>query len=569
MVRISRRQALAATLATGVAACGEKREPHSTATALPANAFRHGVASGDPAPGSMVLWTRLAPPETASATEVYVVWEVARDDAFTDFVAKGDATTTAAQDWTVKVEASGLPDGETLYYRFKAGEQLSPTGRTRTLPAGKTDKLRIAVVSCANWQHGFFNAYDHIVQQDDFDLVIHLGDYLYEYGVDKGGTRAEATGRYHEPAHEMVELADYRQRHGQYKTDPSLQALHQAYPFICLWDDHEITNDAWRDGAENHQPDEGDYETRKRNAMQAYYEWMPVRDPVAGRSREALFKAYTFGDLATLATIETRLTARAKQVPIGQDSVFASAEEAERFKKDILGAPDRDMISDEQLDHVSSAFKASKDRGEPWRLLGNQILLADVLTPDLTPYISEETINSLKPVFPGVEPFVKNSRYGLPVYEDSWGGYPVAREKLYGRLRDAGVQDILTLTGDAHEFWACELATRSDEKMGVEIGTSSITSETVQDFLGDGTEDYALLMTRENAPVRYYDPMHHGYIELTLTPEKAHTKFIGVSTVLETDYESYVVAAFDIKADNGSLSFSNPQHLGLKQRFVY
>ena len=377
------------------------------------------------------------------------------------------------------------------------------------------------------------------------------------------------TGRYHEPTHEILTLADYRTRHGQYKTDPALQALHGAYTMICMWDDHEIANDSWSDGAQNHQPDEGDYADRKRAAMQAYYEWMPVRDPKPGKSREALFKAYTFGDLATLATIETRLTARSEQIPIGQQDVFASQEEADQFMKDTLGQKDRKMIGQEQLDFVAGELKASKQRGEPWRILGNQILLADVRTPDLTPYMSEETIAALQPVFPGIRTFVQNSHFGLPVYEDCWGGYPVAREQFYARLKEEGITDMLTLTGDAHEFWACNLIDTFGDKLGIEICTTSINSETVKDFLGDGTEDYALLMTRENDMVKYYDPLHHGYIDLTLTRTKGHAKFIGMTTVMERTYEAFTVAAFDLKQEKGSLSFTNPKELGVKQRILF
>ena len=191
MVTISRRQALIGTLAGAVAGCADKSQPLTSPSELSTNTFAHGVASGDPAPGSMVLWTRIAPFDQTATAEVYVTWEVARDEAFSDFVAKGDATARPAADWTVKVEASGLPSGETLYYRFKAGDQISPIGRTRTLPKGSLESLRLAVVSCANWQHGFFNAYDHVLRQDDFDVVIHLGDYLYEYGTKGIGKRSE------------------------------------------------------------------------------------------------------------------------------------------------------------------------------------------------------------------------------------------------------------------------------------------------------------------------------------------------------------------------------------------
>ena len=253
-------------------------------------AFLHGVASGDPDTRSAVFWTRITPAE-ASSGEVAVVLEVARDADFRDIVRRAAGLKASAErDFTVKhdLDGQGLAPGQDYFYRFVAGEVVSPVGRVRTLPEGATPELTLGVVSCQLYPGGLFNAYDALSKLERLDAVVHLGDYIYEYGAaadDYGMTSGAALNRAPQPPHEIVTLADYRTRHAQYKTDPDLQAAHARAPFICVWDDHEVANDTWMTGAENHQPaTEGDFATRKAAALRAYYEWMPIREPKAGHA---------------------------------------------------------------------------------------------------------------------------------------------------------------------------------------------------------------------------------------------------------------------------------------------
>ena len=283
------------------------------AKASPAASFVHGVASGDPSATGVLLWTRVTPRFEA---ETEVAWELAADPDFDRILRRGTAAALPARDYTVKAEVKGLDPGRHYYYRFRALGAVSQTGRTLTLPAGPVERFVVAACSCSNYPAGYFNAYRAMAQTDDIDVVLHLGDYIYEYeGGGYASARARELHRASVPGHEVVSLHDYRLRHAQYKSDPDLQAVHARHPFIVSWDDHESANDAWRDGAQNHDDSEGEWPLRRRAAMQAYYEWMPIREP-RGDDPSANWRAFEIGDLATLLMLETRLSARSPQLDI-------------------------------------------------------------------------------------------------------------------------------------------------------------------------------------------------------------------------------------------------------------
>ena len=274
--------------------------------------FIHGVASGDPRADRVILWTRVeAPP--GSTPEV--AWEISSDERFHRIEARGTLATGAARDYTVKIDAQGLHPGRTYYYRFSARGERSPIGRTRTPRAGSVRHLRLAIASCANLPFGYFNVYRRIAERADLDGVLHLGDYLYEYQNGRYGN-GTALDRIPEPDREVVTLDDYRHRHAQYKRDPDLQEAHRQHPFITVWDDHEFANNTWRDGAENHNPDrgEGEWAARRAAAVQAYLEWMPIREDLATR-RPRIYRSFAFGDLADLIMLDTRLLDRDEQAP--------------------------------------------------------------------------------------------------------------------------------------------------------------------------------------------------------------------------------------------------------------
>ena len=261
--------------------------------------FKHGVASGDPTQDAVILWTRVTPLNTSISTDIPVAWEVASDPEFKSLVTNGSTKVSAKTDYTIKIDALGLQAGTSYFYRFSSGSTISVMGKTKTLPKGNVERTKLAVFSCSNYPAGFFNVYGLAAKQDDIDAVLHLGDYIYEYGRDGYATEnAEALGRLVLPEGEIISLNDYRTRYAQYRTDKDLQALHSVAPFICVWDDHEIANDTYVGGAQNHQDNEGDFEQRKLSALQAYFEWMPIR-PVVEGNKEIINRTFKFGNLVT------------------------------------------------------------------------------------------------------------------------------------------------------------------------------------------------------------------------------------------------------------------------------
>jgi len=569
--QITRRGILGALAVSTAAACSApKPESFQSNAKGQKGSFAHGIASGDPALDAVILWTRVTP-DNPEAGQIELIWEIDQDSDFKTLANSSTVTANAATNWTAKVDATGLDPDTWYYYRFRLGDTVSPTGKTRTLPQGQVDELSFAVVSCANWQHGLFNVYDHIARQDHFDALLHLGDYFYEYSADSyGDTPAGKMGRLHEPPHEIVSLDDYRTRHAQYRTDANLQAATANMPLICIWDDHETSNDSWATGAENHQENEGDWGARKANAMRAYYEWMPIREPRPGRAREDIFRSYEWGDLLTLVSLETRLVARGE--PIIADDYFdrfTSQEAVDTFLMDVVADPERDMLGPVQTDFVAKALQRSKAAGKPWRVLANQVIMGRLNTPDMTPYVTEDVLQNIEKDWAGVRPFIEKSKYGLPVYLDSWDGYPVARENFFTRLESEGINDVLVLTGDAHEYWVNDLTTNAGDKIGMELVTTSVSSETLAKYMGSTVRDYALLMTQANEDVRYYNAEFNGYIDLQFTRKKAQARFVAVNSVLSDNYDSFETARFTIRPSKNTIKATSPKGLNFKQRMLF
>ena len=569
---ITRRAALASGAAIGAASCAgaPKMTPYVAVSGAASGAFTHGVASGDPDATSVVLWTRLNPEGPGS--RALVSWEVSSTETFTEIVARGDDATGMSRDWTVKVLVSNLEPGATYFYRFRIGDSISPVGRTKTLPAGAVEKARFAVVSCSNYPFGHFNVYDLIARQDDLDAVIHLGDYLYEYSREGyGGDAGRALGREHEPANECVSLDDYRKRHAQYKADPASRAMHARHPLIPIWDDHETSNDSWSGGAENHQPDtEGDWETRRRAALQAYYEWMPVREPEM--APEAFFRSFSYGDLLTIAAVETRLMARAQQFEYSEIiPMLQSPEDVAHFTETILWDETREMLGAAQLDYLDRTLKNSVASGQPWRLIANQVIMAKVTAPDLTPHVTEEQIAELEQQWDQARAFVKSSALGLPLNLDAWDGYPAARERFYDVVRDAGATGMIVVTGDTHTWWANDLVDKSGGHMGVELGTHSVTSPSPyrNEFLGGKGAEYALLTNRDNKDVRFLSGEYHGFINLTIMRDAARAEFVGVDNIESSAYNAFTHVAFDIKKTTNGAELDDIDGASFKEGFLF
>ena len=347
----------------GLAGCGGSDDADGAS-------FDHGVASGDPLTDRVILWTRV----NTSEADVAVTWEVASDAGFVAVVASGTESANASRDHTVKVDATDLQPAKAYWYRFKVGATTSPIGRTKTLPIGSVAQVRLAVFSCANYPTGYFNVYAEAAKRDDLDATVHLGDYLYEYA--RGGyasANAQALDRLVLPATEILTLADYRARHAQYKTDIDLQALHARAPMIAVWDDHEIANDTYRTGADNHQPaTEGEFALRKAAAIQAYHEWMPTRVSVG----ERIYRSFDFGNLVSLHMLDTRLIGRDKQLDYA-NYFTATGFDAAGFTAAVAD-PARQLMGAEQTTWLQQQLRAST---ATWQVLGQQVLMGRMNIP--------------------------------------------------------------------------------------------------------------------------------------------------------------------------------------------
>ena len=497
-----------ATLARPAAAASASDSPADSPSTSP---FRHGIASGDPLPDAAVLWTRVTPtadalPGSGAGPRVTVGWQVATDAGFRRVVAQGSAVTGPERDHTVKVDARGLAPGTAYHYRFTIGSATSPVGRTRTAPASSAspERLRLALVSCSNWEAGYFSPYRHLAARRDLDAVLHLGDYLYEYGTGSyANGQSNRVVRPHEPTHEMLGLADYRQRHAQYKTDPDLQALHAAVPWITTWDDHETANDAWSGGAENHQPDEGDWATRTAVARTAYDEWMPVRlsgTAVAGDGAQ-IYRHLQFGKLADLTMLDLR-SYRSQQVAT----------------TDLGSAGDsaRTITGDAQMQFLKDRLA---EGDAVWKLVGNPVMVSPVLFPPLDQHVAGPVADMTGILPPD----------GVAYNVDQWDGYTADRRELVDFLADRGVTNTVFLTGDIHSAWACELPVDPgtyplSRTVGVELVATSVTSNNLDDLTGSPPRTSSLAVEDAikagNRHVKYLDFDSHGYSVLTITPQE-------------------------------------------------
>ena len=542
MTRLTRRGALGLGAGLGVAGLGAAGCATTGDVASSKGAFQHGIASGDPTQTSVLIWTRVTPELEGPMS---VAWGVARDSGFKDVVKRGTFNTGPERDYTVKVDVQGLEPGQLYYYWFSVGRTSSPGGATRTLPATGVSDYRMAVVSCSNWPFGYFNAYREIARrgaQGKIDAVIHLGDYIYEYSINGYGSAiGKELGRNHVPEHEIITLADYRQRHAQYKSDPDLQAAHAVAPWFCTWDDHESTNNSYRTGAENHQADtEGDWSVRKAVAVQAYLEWMPVRDPEAGKAREAIWRKFEIGDLATLFLLESRLVGRGEDVTYGEIYLAADVDRpaiADRIKARI-NDPNRTMLGFEQEAWLADGLKQSAAAGKKWQVLGNQVTMAKVQMPDLQRHLTPEQYATVPQ---GAKRSYSTARWGLEWNPDAWSGFPQARERLYQAAKAANAR-LVTLTGDTHTAWANELHDASGQKRGVEFGCTSVTSNGAGDSLP--LKELNWLMPEANDEVVYYNAFSKGFTVLTLTADQVEAEFVKVSTVRSRDYYASTDAKF-------------------------
>ena len=544
MTKFTRRAALGlGTSAFGLAACGgSERAPDPYAGKV---AFDHGVASGDPLHNAVIIWTRVTP-ENPDAGDIPVSWFITDHSSSPDGdnIESGVVYAKQSNDWCVKIDVPGLAADTSYAYFFQVettdGTIQSEAGKTRTTPKTGDREVKLAFVSCSNYPFGLFNAYEAVSKEQDLDAILHLGDYIYEYGPDGyGGETGAEIGRPHDPPHETVTLDDYRRRHAQYKSDPHLQMAHAAAPWICTWDDHESTNNSYRTGAENHNPEEGEgtWTDRKQVALRAYMEWMPVREPAAGKARSAFWRRFDFGEVASIFCLETRLTGRSDEISwaaeLGDVEPTGIPFKAAEVMTRVMD-PERTMLGAEQEKWLAGEMKSSVNQGKAWQVLGNQTIMARVRPPNFTSTLTEEQIEAQEhPLIQGLIPF---SQLGLPFNLDAWDGFPAARERLYAAAEDAGAA-LVTLTGDTHTAWSNVLFDENGGKRGVEFGCTSVTSPGLGEYFID-VADLGEMFTEANEEVQAYRPTMQGYSIVYLTKEKVECHFFEISSILSPSYET-------------------------------
>jgi len=489
--------------------------------------FAHGVASGDPLADRVILWTRVSS-ASSKVPSVPVNYVIATDPGLMNVVSEGSLQTSAAADYTVKVDATGLAPNTTYYYRFKALGVNSPVGRTKTLPVGSTQSLRMAVVSCSNFAYGYFNAYGRIAERADLDLVVHLGDYIYEYGNNVYGTTRPC-----EPANEIVTLADYRARHAQYKTDLDSQAMHRQHPLVAIWDDHETANNSWVGGAENHQTGEGAWPARVAAALQAYYEWMPVRvvDPTDLRRNQ---RSYAFGNLVDLVMLEERLGARSQQLGtnIGSASgYFIQSGDYLDASRQLLGA-----------DQESWLFSKLRTSNAKWKLLGQGVMFTQVK----------------------VQGAPNAAGGGVYFNSDAWDGYLPARDRVYSVLKgdaaNAPVNNVVVLTGDIHSSWASDLTQDPNNPDVTTGGYDRATGEGSRavEFVGTsvsspGVDNPAAAagtiaaLAPANPQIKYINLDKRGYMLIDATPARCVCEWWHVDTVASRSNVQTFAVAFEVR----------------------
>jgi len=570
--------------------------------------FSHGVASGDPTQSNVILWTRAIDPSDP-AKNISGTWQVSKSDAFKAIVAEGPFKTGPRRDHTVKVDAGGLEAGQTYYYRFIVDGAHSPVGRTKTLPTG-SDAVDLAVVSCSNYSHGHFHVYKEISERD-YQAVLHLGDYIYEYAEGKyDNPKVLAQGRTSKPKTEIISLEDYRTRYANYRSDENLQAVHAAHPFICVWDDHEVANDAWKDGAENHTDDEGDFKTRQKAAIRAYYEWLPIRETEA-TAKGQIYRSFQLGDLANLIMLDTRHIGRderlwyQKDLPmrtlpfdfsdpenpvaiLSKTAMDAANPEAikqitvpfllskdgakpmtdwaqiktldpkslpkgysyipdgEKFKSDKLSDESRTIMGQEQEAWFEAELKAAN---KPWQIIGQQLLAGKLVMPQIADDDLDK--NSDKAITPPQMAFFRMlGKMGLPLNLDAWDGYGACRDRVFASIK-AHANNAVLLAGDTHNAWAFDLTDNDGDAIGVELGTAGVSSPGLEYFIPATPEVVSNSLYTSSPELRYTNTQHRGWMSLHVTAEEIDATWQFVSSVITPEYELL---------DSKSMSIKNGAH---------
>lgn len=576
-LKISALSACTLMISTGLSGCNDDNDTQNIA-------FDHGVASGDPLSDKVIIWTRATPLKTMESIDVN--YEVSTTDDFKNVVHNGVYKTNADQDYTVKIDLQNLSAGTIYYYRFKSGGLSSDIGKTKTLPVGSVSQVKMAIFSCANYPNGYFNAYMEASKIEELDVALHLGDYIYEYGMfEKDGiTPAYATKNAEKidrvlPSDndtELLSLDDYRKRYALYHTDEGLKALHKACAMIPVWDDHEIANDTYKDGAQNHNEGEGDFATRTKHALQAYFEWLPIR-PVT--NQKEIYRSFDFGDLLSLHMLETRIIGRNKQLSYGAYYDAVGNFDAPSFTADISAA-DRTMLGSTQLGWLQSSLASSS---ATWQVLGQQVLMgrmsipAELLTligmmenPEAYGMTSEELLAKINQSLVELatikgrmlqgDPSVSAEEKArietvLPYNLDAWDGYYVERETILGTAKTMD-KNLVVLSGDTHNSWGNNLKDMAGDNVGVEFASTSVSSPGMEDYLG--LTDIADVMGLEGALALLIDDLQYtnlndrGFLLVTFTAQSAKAEWLHVSNYDSSTYTMNTARAKTLQTLPGS-----------------
>ncbi|MEQ1159867.1 alkaline phosphatase D family protein [Acinetobacter calcoaceticus] len=518
--------------------------------------FLHGVASGDPLQDKVILWTRLTPVDLSARLKV--TWEIATDNQFKQNLKTGMVETTKTDDFTVKVDAAGLQANTIYYYRFRFGNKISSVGQTKTLPIS-TNKVTFAVCSCSNYPAGYFYVYREMAKQN-VDVIIHLGDYIYEYGADGYAVEdAAKLGRTlpTDNNKEIIKLDDYRKRYALYRQDKDLQAAHQRHPFIVIWDDHELANDTWRDGAENHQSDEGAFSDRKLAALQAYFEWMPIR-PVSNTDHLNIYRQFNFGSLVELTMLDTRIIARDKQLEYA-DYMTAAGLNAQKFQADLTD-PKRTLMGYTQRDWLVDKLKQST---ATWNVIGQQVLMSKMWIPaELLVSLGQITSGGTSPdalakmnaqitelvalklrLEQGDPTLTAQEKMRVttvvPYNLDAWDGYYAERETVYENLASLN-KKVIVLAGDTHNAWASYLYSQKGQYVGVELATSSVSSPGLEKYLSipmAQLQQFEFAFTTLIDELAYCNLNQRGYLLFTLDQAQVQSDWIFVDSIKNAEYK--------------------------------
>ncbi|KAF7187238.1 Alkaline phosphatase D [Pseudocercospora fuligena] len=524
--------------------------------------FTHGVASGDPYPDSVILWTRVAPMvadvasnktvsgyvplynhgpnQTVSTAPVCVEFKVAKTSDFAHVESSGKAYTSSDIDYTVKVEASNLTAWTRYYYQFNIcdSDKKSPLGRTKTTPDENdyVSKVGLAVYSCSNFPFGFFNAYGNPARKDSVDFVLHLGDYIYEYAGDGDYGYGYSIGRIPAPEKIIYTLDDYRQRHATYRTDLDLLLSHQTYPWIPVWDDHEVSDNTYRDGASELNNTEASFvmdggvsvDQRKMNAVRAYFEWMPIRQ-VEMDDNLRIWRSFKIGSLLDLVMLDTRQYDRSiTDLYWNTDYIHAISNDA-----------GRSMMGSRQENWFYNQLGESANRGARWRVIGSQTVFSKV----------NESV-----------------AYGNtnPLDYDAWDGYQANRNRTLNFLTENKIGNNIVISGDSHASWVSDLVwldhanysvSSGDGGLGVEFAGSAVSSPCPygQNITLKSANNYSDWLVGANPELQWNDLYYRGYFELQLSYEEVNASYFGLPTIVTRNPLEISIANFTVKSGANKL----------------